>query len=230
MLPVKQNQSGVNEMILSEKTDVILPALFAARSKFVKAKKDRQNTHLKNKYATLDSMMEAVTPALTDKGIMIMQSMLDSSTETTFHLETMLIHAESGQFVRFFMSMPIAKRDPQGVGSAMTYARRYGLASALGISQADDDAQLAVKSAQDWKKELEACETFDELKDVWATAFRQCDAANKAIVQDYYNQLKAKFEASKARGFAPAPAEVPQKQVEPEPKKEVKSRPITDFE
>lgn len=217
-------------MILSQQSDQILPSLFKARGKFVKAKKDRQNSHLKNKYATLDSMMDAVTPALTDNGIMIMQSMLDTSTETTFHLETMLIHAESGQFARFFMSMPIAKRDPQGVGSAMTYARRYGLAAALGISQADDDAQLAVKSATDWKKELDDCETFDELKDVWAAAFRQCDAANKTIVQDHYNQLKAKFEVSKARPFAPAQKPKVEKQVEPEPRKAVQSKSITDFE
>ena len=217
-------------MILSQQSDQILPALFKARGKFVKAKKDKQNTHLKNKYATLDSMMEAVTPALTDNGIMIMQSMLDTSTDTTFHLETMLVHAESGQFARFFMAMPIAKRDPQGVGSAMTYARRYGLAAALGISQADDDAQLAVKSAADWKKELDECENFEALKDVWANAFRQCDAANKAIVQDHYNKLKAKFDVAKARGFKPAETPEPKKQVEPEQRKAVQSKPITDFE
>ncbi|ATN93782.1 putative recombination protein [Escherichia phage SRT8] len=217
-------------MILSQQSDQILPALFKARGKFVKAKKDKQNTHLKNKYATLDSMMEAVTPALTDNGIMIMQSMLDTSTDTTFHLETMLIHAESGQFARFFMSMPIAKRDPQGVGSAMTYARRYGLAAALGISQADDDAQLAVKSAADWKKDLDECEDFEQLKDVWATAFRQCDAANKAIVQDHYNKLKAKFEVGKARGFRPAEKPEQKKPVEPEQRQAVQSQSINDFE
>lgn len=217
-------------MILSQQSDQILPALFNARGKFVKAKKDRQNTHLKNKYATLDSIMDAVTPALEANGIMIMQSMLDTSTDTTFHLETMLIHAESGQFARFFMAMPIAKRDPQGVGSAMTYARRYGLAAALGISQSDDDAQLAIKTAKDWNKELDACETLEDLQGVWANAYRQCDAANKTLVQDHYNKLKAKFEVGVARGFAPAKKEEQKKQVEAPAAKPVQSQSITDFE
>ena len=60
-------------MKLSENFDKILPALHKARSQFVKVKKDRQNTHLKNKYATLDSVLDAITPALTDNSLMVMQ-------------------------------------------------------------------------------------------------------------------------------------------------------------
>ena len=216
-------------MQLSQHSDQILPALFAARGKFVKAKKDAKNSHLKNSYATLDSMMAAVTPALDDQGIMIMQSMLETSTDTTFHLETMLIHAESGQYVKFFIAMPISKRDPQGVGSAMTYARRYGLAAALGISQSDDDAQLAVKTAKDWKKELEAAEDLEALRAVWALAYRQCDAANKTIVQDHYDKLKAKFEVGATGGFSPATAEKPKKQVEVKQSQPVQSQSIENF-
>ena len=215
-------------MQLSPETNEILPALFNARNKFAKAKKDAKNNHLKNSYATLDAMMAAVSPALTDNDIMILQSMLDTSTETTFHLETMLIH-KSGQWAKFFMMMPIAKRDPQGVGSAMTYARRYSLAAALGISQSDDDAQLAVKSVKDWKKELDACEDIESLKDVWASAYRQTDTASKSIILDHYNALKAKFEIGKARGIRPAQPEQ-RKQVEATSAKPVQSQSITNFE
>ncbi|ATN94095.1 Erf-like ssDNA annealing protein [Shigella phage vB_SflS-ISF001] len=190
-------------MQLSPETNEILPGLFNARNKFAIAKKDAKNIHLKNLYATLGAMMAGVSPALTDNDIMILQSMLDTSTETTFHLETMLIH-KSGQWAKFFMMMPIAKRDPQGVGSAKTYARPYSLAAALGISQSDDDAQHAVKSVKDWKKELDACVDIESLKDVWASAYRQSDTASKSIIQDHYNALKAKFEVGKARGIRPA--------------------------
>ncbi|HHU2622119.1 TPA: ERF family protein, partial [Escherichia coli] len=75
-------------MKLSDQFDKVLPALHKARSLFVKVKKDRQNSHLKNRYATLDSVLDAITPALMDNELMIMQDgeRIDVSTlrvETT---------------------------------------------------------------------------------------------------------------------------------------------------
>ena len=183
-------------MKLSEKFDEILPALHKARSQFVKVKKDRQNTHLKNKYATLDSVLDAITPALTENRLMIMQD--GERIESTMRVETTVIHI-SGQWAKFYFDIPIVKNDPQGVGSAFTYGRRYALAAAFGLSQADDDAQIAVKSAQDWKRDLDKCETVDELQSVFRDSWKSSDKANQVIIKEHYEKRKAEIEIGLAQ-------------------------------
>lgn len=215
-------------MKLSEKFDEILPALHKARSQFVKVKKDRQNTHLKNKYATLDSVLDAITPALTENKLMIMQD--SERVENALRVETTVIHI-SGQWAKFYFDIPIAKNDPQGVGSAFTYGRRYALAAAFGLSQADDDAQIAVKSAQDWKKDLDKCEDVTTLQDTFKTAYRSLDAASKVIVKEHYDKRKAEIEIGTARGFtAAAPKQNVAQKVDEPAKQAVESQPITSFE
>lgn len=215
-------------MKLSEKFDEILPALHKARSQFVKVKKDRQNTHLKNKYATLDSVLDAITPALTENKLMIMQD--GERIESTMRVETTVIHI-SGQWAKFYFDIPIVKNDPQGVGSAFTYGRRYALASAFGLSQADDDAQIAVKSAQDWKRDLDKCESVDDLQSVLRDAWKSSDKANQVIIKEHYEKRKAEIEIGSARGFsAAAPKQNLAPKVDEPQKQAVESQPITSFE
>lgn len=215
-------------MKLSEKFDEILPALHKARSQFVKVKKDRQNTHLKNKYATLDSVLDAITPALTEHQLMIMQD--GERIENTMRVETTVIHI-SGQWAKFYFDIPIVKNDPQGVGSAFTYGRRYALAAAFGLSQADDDAQIAVKSAQDWKRDLDKCDNVDGLQDVFREAWKSSDKANQVIIKNHYEKRKAEIEIGNARGFSAAePKQNLAQKVDQPAKKAVESQPITDFE
>ncbi|QVW27748.1 recombinase [Hafnia phage Pocis76] len=217
-------------MKLSESFDKVLPALHKARSQFVKVKKDKQNTHLKNKYATLDSVLDAITPALTDNDLMIMQDMQESEAANRIKVETTVMHV-SGQWVKYYAELPIVKNDPQGVGSAFTYARRYALAAAFGLSQADDDAQIAVKSAQDWKRDLDKCESVADLQTVFKSAYQASDAANRVIIKEHYDTLKAKLEIGSARGFNPAtPKQNIAKKVEATQEKHVESQPITNFE
>lgn len=215
-------------MKLSEKFDEILPALHKARSQFVKVKKDRQNTHLKNKYATLDSVLDAITPALTENKLMIMQD--GERIESTMRVETTVIHI-SGQWAKFYFDIPIVKNDPQGVGSAFTYGRRYALAAAFGLSQADDDAQIAVKSAQDWKRDLDKCESVDDLQSVLRDAWKSSDKANQVIIKEHYEKRKAEIEIGSARGFsAAAPKQNLSSKVDEPQKQAVESQPITSFE
>ena len=215
-------------MKLSEKFDEILPALHKARSQFVKVKKDRQNTHLKNKYATLDSVLDAITPALTENKLMIMQD--GERIESTMRVETTVIHI-SGQWAKFYFDIPIVKNDPQGVGSAFTYGRRYALAASFGLSQADDDAQIAVKSAQDWKRDLDKCESVDDLQGVLRDAWKSSDKANQVIIKEHYEKRKAEIEIGSARGFsAAAPKQNLAPKVDEPQKQAVESQPITSFE
>ena len=217
-------------MKLSEKFDEVLPALHKARSMFVKVKKDKQNTHLKNKYATLDSVLDAITPALTDNDLMLMQDMIESEAQNRIKVETTVIHV-SGQWVKFYAELPIVKNDPQGVGSAFTYARRYAAAAAFGLSQADDDAQIAVKSAQDWKRDIDKCEDLESLQRVLKQAWSACDPASKQVVKEHYESRKAQIEVGSARGFFPAaPRQNLATTVDQPAAKAVESQPITDFE
>lgn len=216
-------------MKLSEKFDEILPALHKARSQFVKVKKNRENSHLKNKYATLDSVLDAIAPALTDNSLMIMQDA--ERIENTMRVETTLMHV-SGQWAKFYFDIHIVKNDPQGVGSAFTYGRRYALAAAFGLSQADDDAQIAVKSAQDWKRDLDKCDNVIDLQEVFKSAYKASDAASRVVIKEHYDAKKAELEIGKARGFNPAaPTEnVAVKEVDQPKPETVESQSITSFE
>lgn len=207
-----------------------MPALHKARSLFVKVKKDKQNSHLKNKYATLDSVLDAITPALTDNNLMLMQDMIESEATNRIKVETTVLHI-SGQWVKFYAELPIVKNDPQGVGSAFTYARRYAAAAAFGLSQADDDAQIAVKSAQDWKRDIDKCEDIESLQKVLKNAWSASDNASKQVIKEHYENRKAQIEIGSARGFSPAsPKQNIASDVDHKDKKAVESQPITDFE
>lgn len=107
------------------------------------AKKNAQNPHLKNKYADLGSVWEAVREPLTLYGLSVVQLPMPSEPGT-LRLRTQLLH-KSGEWLASELVMPLAKADPQGYGSALTYARRYALAALLGVTQEDDDAERAVR-------------------------------------------------------------------------------------
>jgi len=124
-------------------------ALAAALSKFQgevgAASKNAQNPHLKNKYADLASIWEAIREPLAANGLAVTQCP-EPGDPGTLHLGTMLLHS-SGEWVKSVLAMPVTKSAPQGYGSALTYARRYGLAALLGITQEDDDADAATRPA-----------------------------------------------------------------------------------
>lgn len=218
-------------MLFSEKNSNVVKALFEARQLFTKVKKNGKNTHLKNSYATLDSVLDAIMPGLTDKGLFLTQDQKVSDDLKSMTVYTRFIHVDSNEWVEYSFTLPMQKLDPQGGGSTNSYARRYALCTCLGLATADDDAQLAVKTASDWKKELDACETIEELAKVYKTAYQMSDAANRRIIEEHKDKLKAKLEIGRARGFnpaAPAANIAKSEKVENEPQQEVKS--ITDFE
>ena len=132
-------------MKTSDTITKIAPALLSAQKAITFAAKDAINPHLKSKYADLPSVIDAVKGALNDNGIMFSQTATESEP-TTLRLTTRLIH-ESGEWIEDTATMPIAKTDPQGYGSAMTYCRRYTLAAITGLYQDDDDGQKTVRQA-----------------------------------------------------------------------------------
>jgi hypothetical protein len=128
-------------MKTSESISKIAPALLQAQKAISFAVKDAHNPHLKNQYAGLPAVIDAVKGPLNDAGIIFIQSPAPSD-DGKLHLTTRLIH-ESGEWIESTAVTPLQKADPQGVGSAITYMRRYSLAAITGLYQDDDDGNAA---------------------------------------------------------------------------------------
>jgi hypothetical protein len=121
----------------SESIDKIIPAFIAFQSDMPSVPKDGNNPHFKSKYATLGAITEATRPHLAKHGLGFMQWM--SNREGYQLIVTRIMHT-SGQWMEDegYILNP-TKNDPQGMGSAVTYARRYTLGASLGIITEDDD-------------------------------------------------------------------------------------------
>jgi len=125
-------------MKTSESIKNLATALSAAHAKITHASKDSQNPHFRNNYASLESVIDATKAALLENNIVVLQGMsADGST-----LTTRLQHS-TGEFIETDLKLMLSKQDMQGMGSAITYGRRYALAAILNISQADDDGNAA---------------------------------------------------------------------------------------
>jgi hypothetical protein len=120
----------------------ISTAFVKAQKAFGPALKTSTNPHFKSKYADLAACVEAVIDALNDNGIALVQQ--SHHCEDGVIVETLFIH-ESGEVISGGKFHVVAsKQDPQGYGSAMTYARRYSLQAACGIAPEDDDGNRSV--------------------------------------------------------------------------------------
>jgi hypothetical protein len=122
----------------------IAPAFVAAKKAFGPALKDKANPAFRSKYADLGACIDAVEDALLANGIAFFQETSEDPTGVT--VETVFLH-ESGESLRCGkLHVPASKQDPQGYGSALTYARRYSLMAACGIAPEDDDGNAASQS------------------------------------------------------------------------------------
>jgi hypothetical protein len=125
----------------SESIGKISEALAKAQGQMKNASFDAVNPHYKSKYASLSSIMSACREALSQNSISIIQS--PSFEEGRLIITTLLTHS-SGEWIEDSLSMKVGKDTPQGVGSTLTYARRYSLSSMVGIvSDEDDDGESA---------------------------------------------------------------------------------------
>ncbi len=122
-----------------------LAAAFAkAQAAMEGAKKDAVNPFFKSKYADLGEVWRVVKEAFAPHGLSVIQLPETSPTDGTVTLTTTLLH-ESGEWLSGTMPVRVVKDDPQGVGSGITYARRYALAGLCGVvAEPDDDGEAAM--------------------------------------------------------------------------------------
>ena len=157
----------------SEQINELASALSKAQASIKGAVEDSTNPHFRSKYASLQAHIDASREALSKNGLSVMQLLTDGLSCENMDLvtiETVVLHS-SGQWISSTFSVPVSKKDAQGFGSAITYARRYSYAAALGIAPIDDDGVAASKAApevakglpESVSKSISACKTIDEL-------------------------------------------------------------------
>lgn len=188
-------------MRTSESTKEINAALAKAQAKMAGAKKDATNPHFKSRYADLASVWDACREALTANGIAVVQ-MTAPSEKDEIIVETRLAHS-SGEWYEGTLSLPVSKADAQGYGSALTYARRYGLAAAAGVAPEDDDGNAAAMAKPETKSRNLSPAEFQghankignalneaELKSAYVLAYRAAEAVGDRQALSRFTDLK----------------------------------------
>ncbi len=112
-------------------------ALLAAQKEMPAVEPDQTNPHFKSKFVSLGNLLAKVRPVLNRNDLALVQSPRLNEAGA-FVLQTTILHS-SGESLAFDAPLTPTKNDPQGQGSAITYMRRYSLASALAIADQEDD-------------------------------------------------------------------------------------------
>ena len=176
---------------------LISAALVKAQKQFAPALKTNTNPHFKSKYVGLDGCVEAVIDALNDNGIYLMQK--NHPNDTGIAVETIFIH-ESGESISGgVLTVPAVKQNPQGYGSALTYARRHSLMAACGIAPENDDdgnaSSLSYTKPVAKKKEAINDERLTAAVEKIVKGEYSVEKlkANFELTSDQYNMITAKF-------------------------------------
>ena len=179
-------------MLTSPEIDLLAAALAKAQAIMGGALKDSTNPFFKSKYADLESVWQACRKTLTDNGLSVVQGSGFRAECGTF-ITTRLLHS-SGQWIEGELPVVAKEPTPQGMGSAITYARRYALAAMVGVYQTDDDAEAAhgrqaghttnPRSEPEYKVD-------PEIRDQYATAVKMAVATkNVRGLYDMHLELK----------------------------------------
>jgi len=184
----------------------IATALVKAQKAFGPALKSSTNPHFKSRYADLSACVEAVIEGLNEAGIALIQRTSEDLTGVT--VETVFVH-ESGEMLECGkLHVPASKQDPQGYGSALTYARRYSLMAACGIAPEDDDGNAGSRRAEirtpditDHLLAIEGSGNSDELAKVYKDALEACEG-NQALQAKVIQAKKLRVERAKQEKVA----------------------------
>ena len=176
----------------------IATSLVKAQKAFAPALKSSTNPHFKSKYADLSACVEAVIDALNANGVFLNQQTSESESGVT--VETVFIHESGEQLNCGKLHVPASKHDPQGYGSALTYARRYSLMAACGIAPEDDDGEAASRkpvkqkltdsAIADFLTTINESESMDALKKAFQIAYRAAEHVGDASAQAAFEKAK----------------------------------------
>lgn len=184
---------------MSSEIASLAKAMAKAFGEIESAKKDKQNPHFKSWYADLSAIVEAIKPSLKTNGLWFSQ--ISHNIPDHAAIETIIIHESGETMSTGIVAVPVSKRDAQGYGSALTYARRYSLSAAFGVSTEDDDGNAATKAAPTTPHNhpkrpalevaFKAVKDMDALKALWANLSQE----DRDIAADLASQAKQKFQS-----------------------------------
>lgn len=169
-------------MNTSEGTGKIIAALVAIQED-MHVNKDGKNPHFKSKYATLDNILDTIKPTLKNSGLVVLQGC--KTDERKIDCTTRVFHT-SGEWIESVATVYADKGTPQGYGSAITYARRYGLATTLGIGlMDDDDANGAEKAANEAEVKAQKLADLEKYRKTFARSMKKYDT--EIIIAEFEN-------------------------------------------
>lgn len=172
-------------------------------------KRDSNNPFFKSKYADLEQVVETAKPHLQEAGLAFLQSP-GAIQNDCLSMSTMLMHADSGEWIIGTGEIPLGKKDPQGAGSAQTYAQRYHLMAMLGLPPVDDDGESAMvrdtpqkpsqrpadrpKTFNEYLTGISSSKSLGDAQAAFAVAWKSdLPGADKASIKDAYEQRKAQL-------------------------------------
>ena len=144
----------VNGIKMTFPCNNLLDALAKMQAVLDNAKKESDNPFFKSKYADLAQCLQTAKKPMADNGLSISQH---CTFDGQFVQCVTVLGHSSGQMMISTLNVPVAKKDAQGIGSSITYARRYALSSIIGLTQKDDDGEGSVGRTEDdaktkWEK------------------------------------------------------------------------------
>ena len=153
----------------SESIAKLAEALAKAQAQIEGAKKTADNPFYKSKYADLSEVWEACRKPLTANGLSVVQTQayLPEAPDMVV-IDTRLLHS-SGEWIEGRLALKPVKADPQSIGSAITYARRYSLQSIVGIAPEDDDGNAASHVQPQGKKPPEKAKREEPAENIKIT-------------------------------------------------------------
>ena len=171
--------SSTPKIETSQEVGKIFSALGQAQASFPIVEKTSVNPHFKNRYADLATIIELANSSLPAHGLSYSQ--IPSADSQIVSVTTMIVHGESGEWIRGTLTMVARDARPQSVGSTVTYCRRYSLQSMLGIGtgEEDDDGEAGMGRTAQYSNSL----TY--LKDIGASLFGRKTDINKWLVDNY---------------------------------------------
>jgi hypothetical protein len=145
----------------------ILKALLEVKKEVGTLSKTETNPFFKSKYFDINSLIQQVEPLLEKNGLLLLQPIENNKVRSVIY------HTETGQWVHSEMDLPNLQ-DPQKLGSAITYYRRYTLQSLLGLQAEDDDGNKASAPVKriDYISKLHNCKTLAELQKVYTSIIK----------------------------------------------------------
>lgn len=173
-------------------------ALAKAQGEMEAATKANINPHFKSRYADLASVWDACRGPLSKHGLAVLQPVSADGARVT--VTTILVHS-SGEWLSEALTMTAAQNTPQGVGSTITYGRRYGLSSMVGIAPDDDDGNAAsgrpqaaqARREDGLENELPAAPPMPAGYDDWFTDLAAVAEDGTAALQAVFTKSKVEY-------------------------------------